>query len=80
MSFLLCSVQYTATPKAVLEAWVFAHFDAPYPNDHDKNLLASLTGMPRAQVCCARCLTVYQQRNRSERKTLSCEQQRESGM
>ncbi len=30
---------------------MFAHFDAPYPNDHDKNLLAALTGMPRAQVC-----------------------------
>ena len=43
----------------MLEAWVFAHFDAPYPNDHDKNLLAALTGMPRAQVrllCC--CLAV----------------------
>ena len=42
--------QYADNPKAVLEAWVFAHFDAPYPNDHDKNLLAALTGMPRAQA------------------------------
>ena len=34
----------------VLEAWVYKHFDAPFPNDHDKKLLASLTGMPRSQV------------------------------
>jgi hypothetical protein len=49
---LRSSAQYADNPKAVLEAWVFAHFDAPYPNDHDKNLLASLTSMPRAQACC----------------------------
>lgn len=29
---------------------MYKHFDAPFPNDHDKKLLASITGMPRSQV------------------------------
>lgn len=47
VSYLL---QHGGDAKEILEAWVYKHFDAPFPNDHDKKLLASITGMPRSQV------------------------------
>ena len=42
--------QHAGDPKDILEAWVYKHFDAPFPNDHDKKLMASLTGLPRSQA------------------------------
>lgn len=35
---------------SVLRAWLFEHFLHPYPNDSDKHMLASQTGLTRNQV------------------------------
>ncbi|KAK3152537.1 hypothetical protein QOZ80_2BG0160330 [Eleusine coracana subsp. coracana] len=35
---------------AVLKAWMFEHFLKPYPDDHEKNVLAARSGLTRNQV------------------------------
>uniref|UniRef100_J3LRK9 Homeobox domain-containing protein n=1 Tax=Oryza brachyantha TaxID=4533 RepID=J3LRK9_ORYBR len=35
---------------AVLRAWLFDHFLHPYPNDHEKLMLAVTTGLSRTQI------------------------------
>ncbi|XP_062217302.1 homeobox protein ATH1-like [Phragmites australis] len=35
---------------AVLKAWMFENFLKPYPNDHDKDVLAARSGLTRNQV------------------------------
>ncbi|TVU33141.1 hypothetical protein EJB05_24927, partial [Eragrostis curvula] len=35
---------------AVLKAWMFEHFLKPYPDDHDKDMLAARSGLTRSQV------------------------------
>ncbi|KAK3156401.1 hypothetical protein QOZ80_2AG0106810 [Eleusine coracana subsp. coracana] len=35
---------------AVLKAWMFEHFLKPYPDDHEKNMLAARSGLSRNQV------------------------------
>ncbi|KAL6630115.1 hypothetical protein ACP70R_029880 [Stipagrostis hirtigluma subsp. patula] len=35
---------------AVLKAWMFEHFLKPYPDDHEKDVLAARTGLNRSKV------------------------------
>lgn len=46
----LLGQEHRHCPKLVLREWLFQHFDRPYPSDHDKKLLAAVTGMTRTQV------------------------------
>ncbi|MQL90517.1 hypothetical protein Taro_023110, partial [Colocasia esculenta] len=38
------------TSVALLRAWLFEHFLHPYPNDNEKQMLASKTGLTRNQI------------------------------
>lgn len=39
--------------KGLLAAWLYEHFDNPFPLPEEKDMLAAATGMPRTQVLLA---------------------------